>query len=231
MSVKTMLMVLVATFWAQLTLVSINAEDARPATDGNKQTEIRILNYLEPVVKSSGVTVRIYYQAACRSNRNIQEVPVPFPSIRVQPPARRGSALERVRQIFAKNGDVAIVESPRGISRVTIGKVSAAILRTKIASIKFHRYQRYTGHMAISALKETNEFQQALDILGLETVSDLDSSVQEPHLGMPHLPESMKDMTADQVLDVIAKTFSGVGFYGECSKPVDSDGRKLIWIE
>ena len=231
MTVKTTLMVLVVTLCAELTPVSINAKDTRPVTEGNRKTEIRILNYLQPVVKSSGVTVRIYYQAACRSNRNIEEVPVPFPSIRVQSPGRSGSPLERVRQIFAKNADVAIVESPRGIIRVTIGKVSAAILRTKIASIKFHRFARYTGHIAISALKETNEFQQALDTLGLETVSDLDSSVQEPHPGMPHLPESMKDMTADQVLDVIAKTFSGVGFYGECFKPVDSNGRKLIWIE
>jgi hypothetical protein len=136
-----------------------------------------------------------------------------------------------VRQIFAENTNVAIVESPRGIIRVTIGKVSAAILRTKIASIKFHRFARYTEHIAISVLKETNEFQQALDPLGLQTVSDLSSSVQEPHPGLPRLPESMKDMTADQILDVIAKTFSGVGFYGECSKPVDSNGRKLIWIE
>jgi hypothetical protein len=231
MTVKTTLMVLVATLCAELTPASINAEDARPATDGNRQTEIRILNYLEPVVKSSGVTVRIYYEAACRPSRTIEVLPLPFPSIRVQPPGRSGSPLERVRQIFAKSGDVAIVESPRGIVRVTIGKVSGAILRTKISSIRFDRFQRHTEHMAISALKETNEFQQALDTLRLDTVSDLNSSVQEPHPGMPHLRESMKDMTTDQILDVIAKTFSGVGFYGECSKPVDSDGRKLIWIE
>jgi hypothetical protein len=231
MSVKTTLMVLVATFCAELTPVSINAEDTRPVSEGNRQTEIRILNYLEPVVKSSGVTVRIYYQAACQPSRTIEVLPLPFPAIGVQPPRRSGSPLERVRQIFAKNADVAVVESPRGIIRVTIGKVSGAILRTKISSIRFDRYQRYTRHLAISALKETNEFQQALDPLGLQTVSDFDSSVQGPHPGLPHLPESMKDMTTDQILDVIAKTFSGVGFYGECSKPVGSDGRKLIWIE
>ena len=231
MTPKTMLMVMVATICAELTLVSINAEDTRAVTRGNRQTEMRIRDYLESVVKSSGITVRIYYQAACRPSRNIEVLPLPFPSIRVQPPARSGSPLERVRQIFVKNADVTIVQSPRGIIRVTIGKVSGAILRTKISSMRFDRYQRYTRHLAISALKETNEFQQALDTLGLDTVSDFDSSVQGPHPGMPHLPQSMKDMTADKVLDVIAKTFSGVGFYGECSNPVDSDGRKLIWIE
>lgn len=41
----------------------------------------------------------------------------------------------------------------------------------------------------------------------------------------PHLPPSMNDVTVEQALAIVAKTFGGVVSYEECRKP---DGEGLI---
>jgi hypothetical protein len=52
--------------------------------------------------------------------------------------------------------------------------------------------------------------------------------VVEPREGLPHLPETIQNMTVDQALDVIARTFKGIVIYGECAR---SNGERSFWID
>ena len=74
---------------------------------------------------------------------------------------------------------------------------------------------------AITAILKTKEFEAALRKLGLaEPLVIFGAGVMQPDDRFPHLPRSIKSMTIDEALDLIAKTFHGVVFYGACGARV-----------
>jgi hypothetical protein len=48
--------------------------------------------------------------------------------------------------------------------------------------------------------------------------------------GLPHLPGSVNDVTVDQALDMIAKTWGGPVVYGACTAQTGGSGTKLVAI-
>jgi hypothetical protein len=85
--------------------------------------------------------------------------------------------------------------------------------------------------MAIVAILETREIKRASRSLGWQPVSHLGGTVSDPFADLPHLPSSIKNMTVDQVLDLIATTFQRPVVYGACAQPTGSKGEKLFWID
>jgi hypothetical protein len=205
-------------------------ETSREDSDRNRDA---VLKYVQPVIKSSGKAFRLYYRATCHPIRDfVLNDPVPFPFTRVQPPREGETGLEAVREIFKDDENVTVKEEPVGIIRIWIGKVPTAILETKISRVSLDPIGQYNPMNAIDAIINTNEMEVAMGSLKMNPVADLGGLVAEPQNQLPHLPASMTNVSVEQALDEIAKTWAGEGMvvYGACTDPTGSRGEKLFWL-
>lgn len=198
--------------------------------DVSNRNEDAVLKYLRLVIGTSGKTIRLYYSASSCHVGNDQ-APVPFPAVKLRPPSKEKIGLAAVREIFSDDKSVTVSEEPLGTIRVLIGKVPMSILQTKLPLIALDPLERYNQRMAINAIQSAKEVQTAMHSLGLMPVSNLGGLIAEPAKGLPHLPASMKELTVDRALDVVASTFQNVVVYGVCPNPTGPDGEKLFWIE
>lgn len=193
------------------------------------QAEERVLTNLESALASSGKVARIYFRGACNKDDSGELL---LPVMNIQIPAKAGSGLEAVREMFRDVSDVVVSEDRSGIVTIKIGDVSGAILDTKLPLLIFDQgaqYNPYGPGSAIAAIEKANEFKVALARLKVAKASVFYIIPQQPVLNtLPHLPPSIKNTTVDQALDSIAKTFQGVVTYGECK---NSNGGSLIDIE
>ncbi len=190
-----------------------------------------VLKCLEPVI-SSGKAIRLYYRAACHPTTDFaRDDPVPFPSTRVHPAPQGKTELDR--EIFQNEKNVIVTEEPAGIIRIRIGKVPTAILQTKLSSLTLDRLQQYNPRDAIAALENTREMEMATRSLGMAEPVKLAGTVAEPQENLPHLPAVIKDVTVEQALDLVAKTWAGEGIviYGVCGDPVNKAGQKPFLID
>jgi hypothetical protein len=206
-----------------------------PSSKGNwrqgaEHNEAAVLDYLLPVVYSSGKAVRIYYRGACRAGA---QDPVPFPAVKAQSPSKDKTGLAAVREIFQNEKNVIVTEEPAGIIRIRIGEVPTAILQTKLSSLTLDRLQQYNPRDAIAALENTREMEMATRSLGMAEPVKLAGTVAEPQENLPHLPAVIKDVTVEQALDLVAKTWAGEGIviYGVCGDPVNKAGQKPFLID
>ena len=73
----------------------------------------------------------------------------------------------------------------------------------------------------------------ALETLRLRMVNTMTGAVVEPMKGLPHLPASIRNVTMEQALDKIAKTWAGEGvvIYGVCTEPTQQNGDTLFWLD
>lgn len=201
--------------------------NAREISDHN---ETRVLDSLLPVVHSSGNAVRVYYGAACDAGTGGR---VPFPRVKVQSPSKDKTGVAALREIFEKDKNVTITEEPAGIIRIWIGQVPTDILQTKLSSVTFDPLQQYNPRDAIAAVESTKEVELAMRSLRLTEPLKLASTVAEPDKDLPHLPAAIKNMTMEQTLDLIAKTWAGEGIviYGVCAAPPHSSREKAFVID
>ncbi|HZW87311.1 MAG TPA: hypothetical protein VFF41_07635 [Gallionella sp.] len=207
-------------FWGFL--VSQKAEASSPAqgisqVEGKRNVDA-ILKYLWPALKSAKKAGRIYYYAACQPNDND---PVQFPRISAQPPSISNTGLAAVQEMFEKDKSVKVTEGQPGIISIRIGNVPDAILRTKISLLALQPRDQYNDFLALRAIENTKEVQAAMRKRGVRTVSPIviNMIMVEPAEGAPHLPSSMTNVTVDQALDLVAKTFRGIVLYGACMRP------------
>jgi hypothetical protein len=218
--------VLVTIGWS----IAVSADAAEPPKQGGvrliARNQATVLKYLEPVSYSSGKVVRLYYVVQCHAT----DVEMPFPAVRVGPPSENSTGLAAVREIFRDDKNVTVTEEPMGVIRVSIGKVPTAILQTRLSSVNLDKDQQYDPRLAIGAIESTKEMEAAERSLGLAGVSLLAGTAQLPLSGIPHLPKSLKNLTVDQALDVIAKTWQGPVVYGVCANQSNRYGTKTYWI-
>lgn len=191
-----------------------------PAQESERNEEA-ILDALRPILQSAGAGARINFHAVCRETG--KEKAVWFPRVNIQRSSNGTAGLEAVRQLFKHDDKVVVKRGARGLIRIRIGNVSAALLRTKISTLKLNALQQYNPYDALGAIELTSEFESAVEKLRLYNLPVVVGGlVFEPEPDLPHLPSVMKDVTIDQVLDAIAKTFGGIVVYGECVSPVDN---------
>jgi YD repeat-containing protein len=94
------------------------------------------------------------------------------------------------------------------------------VLQTRIHRLKLKPLDAYNPGLAIAAIQNANEVASAQRRLGVEPpVIITDMNVVEPTHGLPHLPSTLTDVTVDQALDLVAKTFKGVVSFGVCDDP------------
>jgi hypothetical protein len=217
-------------------IVCLAAENS-PSTGGQslearrQRQEEAVLGYLRDVAWSSRKAIRLYYRADCRPMKDsVVDYSVPFPFFPLQPPSGDKTGVAAVREIFKNAEDVTIAEEPLGIIRIWVGEVPTEILRTRISLLTLDREAQYDPSSAIAAIESTKEVEAAKTSLGLSEAPYGGGLVALAENGLPCLPASMKNITVDEALDMIAKTWGGPVVFGICSSPTDSAGKKLFLL-
>jgi hypothetical protein len=193
----------------------ITPEMRQSITVGDRN-HVDLLRYLVPALQQAGKAGRIYYTASCPSDKYFLN---PFPKLDVRAPSKDASGLAAVREIVRGNTNVEVEENPVGIIKIRIGTVPDELLRTTISHISLDPKYQYDYHLAIDAIESSEEVLAARHKLGFhgEELSHSWLAVQ-PDKGLPHLPDSLTNITLDQALDLVAQTFKGIVEYGTCPK-------------
>lgn len=193
-------------------IIAASSPPAEPRWQTGDRNQDAALKYLRPALFSANKSGRFYYFTACDGPR------LPFPRISVQPFPKNKKGLEAVRHIFKPDQAVTVTELGDDIIRVNVGKAPNPILQTKIRLLRLNPREQYTSDLAVLAINNTNEVKAAAATLGLQRPIVVSSiRIMEPMKGLPHLPASMKDVTMDQALDAVAKTFGVIVVFGECA--------------
>jgi hypothetical protein len=185
---------------------------------------VNILNYLGPALTGIPVGVRLSYATTCAAGT---EMP-PIPPVRLRSPSSPGTGYNAVKMIFEGNRNVAVTNNVDGIITIKMGTVRDDLLHAHIHVLKLQPTEQYDPSSAIAALEGTVDMESATDSLGLRPASVFRIGLlRSPGSGRSRLPPVLKNVTVDQVLDLVARTFRGVVTYGICTQGVP---RHLFFI-
>ena len=220
--------VLIALMAVVLAISLTGIRAAEPSPDSGLRPDERfeqtVLGYLRQPILAAKKVGRLYYVVPCKNPDH--DFPAPFPEVKAQAALNGHIDLEAVREIFRDDKRVAVSEETDGIIRIHIGEVPAAILKTKIPILRLKPIQQYDPAWATMALTDSKAVQVAMRKLGLKEAPFVFSLASNlPAKPAPHLPTVLKNVTLDQALDMVAKTFRVVVVFGECT-----DGIKASFI-
>lgn len=169
------------------------------------QFEKSFLDYLTTALKQTGSPARINYEGC------------PLPRLNFDLPVKGASGLDAIHQMIAREPQVTVSQDASGMIRVVIGKPPTEILGTRIEQLSLNKYAQYSPELSLVKLDTANEIlaaEKRLDMhFPLETMSII---VSGPIKGAPHLPPTLDNVTLDQALDDVARTFAGFVFYKTC---------------
>ena len=195
----------------------------------SQRAENEVIKYLQTALRPTGKAARIYFHGTCNAGGANG---LRFPEIDVQPPLDSQTGLDAVRAIFRNDRGVTVTESSSGVIRISIGDVSTQIMNARLPLLKLNQPARYNPDGpggAIDAIEQAGAVKAAMRKLGVSQEPVFYIGLREPAISTrPHLARSMKDVTVDQALDSIARTFPGVVVYGECTQ---RGGGRLIDIK
>lgn len=207
---------------AEATWYRPSAEDPSPV--GHMRS---VIDYLRPALADIGGIARIYYAGECPAkNRSSLVQELDFPSVWFQPPLPGATGIGAVRQIVRDDPNVTVMQDGSGMVRITIGNVSRALLQTRLPSLTLDPIAQYNVVSAVDDIAFTADRyakQHGLPF-GLAPFV-IDHLVSGPVEGAPHLPPLMQNITIDDALDAVARTFKGIAIYGVCAQP---DGNSLF---
>ena len=182
------------------------------------------MKYLGPFAFFTHTPVRVYVLESCtQSGINWA---MQFPRLKTRQPSKAVAGVAAVREMFNEDPNVQVTED-NGIIRVRIGKVPTDLLRTRLGHVSFDRESRYDPNQALGALIGTNEVQTAMQSLRLTLPMSFGGTLVVPEKDFYRLPASISNVTVEQVLDTIAKTWEGqiVVMYYVCNQRKDSGER------
>jgi hypothetical protein len=188
-----------------------------------------VIDYLRPALQHVGGASRIYYAGECQApekDSTSGSWQLLFPEVYLEPPRRGATGIAAVEQIFRDDPNVAVMQDRSGMLRITIGSVSTAILQTRIQTLTLNPIEQYSAPSAVVTIENLPELHTAerrLDVYSNQGTIDI--IVSGPIPGAPHLPTLMQNVTLDEALDSVAKTFKGIVTYGICKRP---DGKSLF---
>lgn len=185
-----------------------------------------VSDYLQQYV---GEAARIYYAGECQAQEKDSTSglwQLLFPVVYLQPPRQGATGITAVRQIFRGDPNVAVMQDRSGMLRITIGSVSTAILQTRIQTLTLNPYAQYSAPSAVVTIGNVPELHTAERRLNAyRNLETIDIIVSGPIPGAPHLPKLMQNVTVDEALDSVVRTFKGIVTYGICRQP---DGKNLF---
>lgn len=195
---------------------------SRIHVSGYNRDLANILNYLGPALDPAGV--RLSYATKCADGAGIP----PIPPVRLSAPSRASTGYSAVTMIFSDNQNVVVTKNVDGVITIKMGRVREELLHAHIRVLILRPIAQYNPGLVIDALENTVEMRSAMDTLGLRPSSVFRIGLlKSPWSGRPHVPHVLKNVTVDQVLDLLAKTFRGVITYGVCTQ---GSPRRLFFI-
>jgi hypothetical protein len=211
-------------FFRLLLVVQVTCACSSPAsppsvasTEQGKHYERAVLKQVVLALRSTNNVGRIYYEASCPPGA--LEFPLPFPRVDVLPPLTGPTDLDVVRSIFRQAKETSVVKKGGGIIEIRFGKAPDAILRTRIHKLNLDQYAQFNPPLVIGAIINSPEVRSAMEELHVDTPERVYSMIlRQPAEGLPHLPAEISNVTMDQALDMIARTWSGVVLYGACKR-------------
>lgn len=178
-----------------------------------------VLDKLREATYGSGKGVRLYYSAACDSEWS----DITFPKLKLRLPLKGKTGLAAVREIFRDNKNVVIDENPRGIIKIKIGDVPDVFLRTRISILNLDEIERYNPRLVVDKIIfKSKEMLETERKLGYVPPFGIGGQVVEPAQDLPHLPASIRNATLEEILDMIATTWSrrvSIVTFAVCSPP------------
>ena len=146
-----------------------------------------------------------------------QEPPI-LPRLRSRSEVPNTPILLKLRDMFAARPKVEVTQEANGKIRIFESNVPRDILEVKISRISFNdAYDVCGAETLITSQPEVRAFMRAHDInshldrfgwgLGLR---------QQPQPGLPHISETLENVTVRQALDRLLKTFPGIWVYENC---------------
>jgi len=212
---------------AALTILSIVTV---PATVGHISA---VIDYLRPVLARSDGVARLYYDGECRAAENDPSgvLHLLFPPVFLRQPLNGATGMPAVQEIFRDDPHVTVTEGQSGILKITIGTVSNTVLQTRIPSLTLDPSEQYTALSAVDKIAIAADLYAKAHGLpfGLAPFV-IDHIASGPVKGAPHLPGMMRNITIDDALGAVARTFKGIVLYGECKLPDGKDLFKLDYI-
>ena len=124
-----------------------------------------------------------------------------------------------------------VSEDRSGMIRVTIGQPVSALLQTRIRSLTLKLHQQYNAMLAIFAILNSKDVGAAMHQLEFDQPNIVFGggiALPEKGVRLPHLPPSMNDLTMDQALDAVARTFGGIVIYETCA---EQSGKRLVTLD
>jgi hypothetical protein len=160
---------------------------------------------------------RVLYQAACERG-GIDAIP--FPRVESSRQSNGNDTLSLLPHILKSKQRITVSKADSGVPRISVGNPSASILATKLARISLTPNEQYDPNSAIYAVEGSPEIRDAEKRLGLSMPQlVLLGSIRPIEPGKPRLPKHLANITLDDLLDLVVRTFGGVIFYGECADP------------
>ncbi|HWW15188.1 MAG TPA: hypothetical protein VN310_11050 [Candidatus Dormibacteraeota bacterium] len=146
---------------------------------------------------------------------------------------RDGSSLQLVREMFANNPAMQVVQDPDGKIRMNESGVPAELLQVKIRHISFEengvplQYAAFSANTALlHAILRSPEIVTFMKSQGMVLpFGEGGTGGSTPHpISAPHIVGSMDDLTLSEALDRVLRTFPGVWVYENCPR-ADERGR------
>jgi hypothetical protein len=147
-----------------------------------------------------------------------QELPI-LPTVRVPLKDRESSALVMLREMFADNHKMQVTQETGGMIRMVESDVPKELLDVTIRKLSFSGiYDPKSAEAMIISASEVQDFMKAH---GIERGSDrfrfaVRGLRQGPEPGLPHISEDLDNVTVEQALDHLLKTFPGLWVYQNC---------------
>jgi hypothetical protein len=178
-----------------------------------------VLAALGPQLRYVGGGARIYYDFHCPIDHDRGQIVLPLVVLHAPSPGTMG--LSAIRDIFQGDAGVTVTRDRSGMIRIWIGDAWTAVPQTRIRNLDLDQRARYYPWDAIAALQGAREFRSEVTRLRLKgppmQLLDVAEAVPvDTAPNLPHLPLSVTGVTADQALDLIARTFQGVVVYAAC---------------
>ncbi|HVF72235.1 MAG TPA: hypothetical protein VM940_11570 [Chthoniobacterales bacterium] len=172
-----------------------------------------LLRDIRPLLKATRTAGRLYIASKCLGD---SEDVLFFPRIEVNPiQGKLGAAA--VQQAVANNKNSKVTQRRPGVIGIWIGDISNDLLSTRIHVLRLGDLERYNYTKAIAAIIDAKEVQAKMRDARIDAVPMVASyPLVYPDPKLPHLPASMTDVTVDEALDRIARTFGGLVIYWEC---------------
>ena len=206
---------------AQMTCLKALCQTGQPMSDDNDHQKVApILS----VVRATGISVWIEYHGSCAADSS-QGIPLQL-RINSNEQESKTDALAGVRATLRENENLSISSATPGVINVSTMNAWSPILHARLNDLNLNSTELYNPNWAIAAAISAS--QASLQGLHAAPLIAFGSLLGEaPSKGRPHLKQSSKYTTLNDLLVDVSRTFGGVLVYKECSL---ADGTHLFDI-